>query len=302
MTASQRRQRWSGRTNTIAPRHDSKQFLSRGTILTVKPTTAKGYFDRIRKYLLFLVRTGMPYSMESFTEFLSAIFRQGAAGPTLNGYRSALIFFQRATLTQEWGTDPQLARACKGFQYHHRQNNIQRGAITVGMLHELMSLDPIYALPFAVLFFGILRIGQLKGICSGDLSVTPPSASLWIRVDKRVKASSNLHQQGHWKDVINQELIDYLEPLQAKLPHGTPLFRWVSDDRLLELVDVAAKRFRWPTNVLFDGVHCLRHGGATFIKNKAGPIHLRSAGMCQATFSHYSRSNQLRSRQQNRSL
>ena len=83
----------------------------------------------------------------------------------------------------------------------------------------------------------------------------------------------------------------------ATTPHGEPVFPWFTSAAANDLIHRAAKHFAWPPKLLWDGVHCLRHGGAQRLKEfivamlaQLGPV----AAMSKATAFRYTRLNALR--------
>lgn len=290
MTRTFRSKRWKfslrGRTS-LRP----EQFVTRGILSSVHKKTLSSYRSKVTNYLTFLRHLNLPYDKQSFISFLDNILAQGAAGSTLNSYRAALAFFQQASLTPEWARDKDITKACQGYAHRHKATAAHRGSITIEMLHQLCSLDPILATPIALLFFGVLRISELLLIQSGDLCSDSRTAALWIRTDKRLTARSAINQAGHWKPIVNQEFVVILSPIQSSFPGGTPLFKWVSSTHINQLIKHASIVFKWPSDVMFDGAHCLRHGGATYIKHLDSELARRAACMSSGTFTHYSRDN-----------
>jgi integrase len=134
------------------------------------------------------------------------------------------------------------------------------------MLRQLVSIaDPEAACIFTVLFLGVLRISELELIRSGDFVVAEgESAQLLLRTNKKLTARGKTSEAVHWKPVVSDELKEVLRKRQASVSFGELLFPRVNRTRLDALVKAASEQFDWPSELIFDGVHCLRHGGAQF--------------------------------------
>lgn len=271
-----KRKRWVCQERSLSNRND-RGFLSRGIAKTVAPATREVHRGRVARYLRYLKGTGKVYGLESWVDFLSAIFVQGAAGETVYQYRCALLFVQREALQKGsdlFADDDSLKRACDGLRHVHRLEVASvRGAITLEMLGQLVTLDHEYGVAFKVLFFGVLRVSQLLQMRSGDY-VWSDGGILTVRTDKRVRCGRRTSHV-HKKLVPSPELRSILGPLQELVPHGGFLFGWVDLNRARDLIVSAAKTFKWPSHLVFDGVHCLRHGGA-------GELRKRHFSMCSA--------------------
>jgi integrase len=273
-----------------------KGFIRKGVDLSVRTTTRETYRFRTDAFWSYLQISDKRYCKQSFADFLSAIYRQGCAGSTLNGYRCALLHWQRRKGEKTWARDEDLTIACNGYKFRHLQTTPGRGAITQDMLEELASLDKRYAVVFRMLFYGILRIAELEGIRSGDFIEDNEGGQLLIRKDKRFTARSKITQQEHFKPIIFEEGRFILRELQRQIPRGAPMFAWIERNRTLELVNKAASVFKWPLDLVFDGNHCLRHGGATFAAKFTNEKAMEAACMSQTTFRHYSQENRQRRR------
>lgn len=281
----------------LVSKEDGLQFLRKGASLMVREATKKVYNGRVDKYRSYLRRTGETESLLSFSGFLANLFRQGAAGTTLAGYRAAVLYAQKVELSEQWADDKRLINACKGFAYSYRLSAPQRGVINVTMLRQLQSLDLLYKIPFGLLFFGVLRVSELERMRVGDLVTSEEGTQLWVRKDKRVTALRSFQQEGHWKEIVSREFIEYVEALSNQAKHGSPLFAWVKRDKMLQLVELAAGVFSWPVDVIYDGVHCLRHGGANYLQTSlqaTNSLVQKAAVMSEGTRKFYSRANRLR--------
>ncbi len=71
-------------------------------------------------------------------------------------------------------------------------------------------------------------------------------------------------------------------------PHGKPIFTWFNEQKAREIIHRSAIKFAWPAEVMFDGPHCLRHGGAAEADLGAQAL-LRQEISCMSrgTWKHY---------------
>lgn len=113
---------------------DGPDFLETGVTLSVIPDTRKKYEGAFSRYVDFIVKFDYPISLHSFGRFLRACRRQGAKGSTLEGYRSSILFVQRANNMSPFADAPILIRAIMGYRYADRLTSAPRGAITRHML------------------------------------------------------------------------------------------------------------------------------------------------------------------------
>lgn len=273
-----------------------ENFLQSGIGRSVTKHTKELYYGRVRQFVTYLKETKKPYALESYLEFLAAIYDQGAKGTTLWNHRSALVFVQRMVGDPKhlWAEDRNLRLALEGYRYEHRLRAVPRGTITVTMLKELCSLDEVYGVAFRVVFYGVLRKGQLEKLRSGDYKWDGDVGHLTLRQNKRVNARTCTKEEHTVvKTVYSSELKEVLIRLQALVEHGRPLFAWVEESVVASLMLEAAERFRWPKEVFYDGLHVLRHGGSFESRRRARATEAQEQDECMMsanTLKWYSRS------------
>ena len=177
--------KWTPRWDELVDTEvDGPDFVETGVALSVLVATRLKYEGSFSRYIDFIVKFGHPISLHSFGRFLRACRRQGAKGSTLEGYRSSLLFVQRANNMAPFADAPLLIRAIKGYRYADRLTCAPRGAITLHMLAELVEFDPVYALEYATIFHLVIRAMQALKMRGGDGRETTDGAlTLIVRVD-----------------------------------------------------------------------------------------------------------------------
>ena len=289
--------RWTPDWAAMAEEHDEDRFIEMGISLGVRPRTAKKYGAAVAAFIRYLVMKNFPFDYPSFTRYLGACRRQGAQGSTLEGYRCSVLWAQRQGGTETWADCARLTRAIKGFKYADRLARPPRGAITLTMLHQLAEFDPRNSRAYALIFFLVLRKSQLIKMRSGDATLSAEGeVILTVRTDKRMKCG-NVRQITSQKVVVLAAAKELIMGLQNLTPHGELLVPKFDQTKASEMIAAAAVRFGWPQGLVFDGVHCLRHGGAQAVKafvaillERAGNPLAMSSGMAV----WYTRLNELR--------
>ena len=266
----------------------------------VSKKTRKQYRGRLLRYVNFVADKGLVLGKESVLRFIAVLWRQGAAGGTIEGHRSAIVYAQRANGMEESAGDRDVLRITKAMVHITKSVRTQRAAITLKQLDQLCSLDEKYAYAFKVGFFGILRLKQLKKVRCGDFEAGS-EPTLLVRRDKRCRQGRRPRgDQKHRKEVLFGELGLILEPMQELFEAGTRMFDWVDENRARALVKRAARVFKWPRlKINYDGFHCCRHGGAREAKLRvlfAAERCANGAAMARGTFAGYSRANRVRAR------
>ena len=262
--------------------------------------TRRQYRGRLRRFLNFVADAGLVLGKEAVLQFLAVLWRQGAAGGTIEGHRSAILFAQRTYELEESAGDTMVLRITKAMVHQSKSKRAQRAAITMAQLEQLCTLDLKYAYAFRAAYYGILRLRQLKKVRSGDFEAGE-EPTLIVRVDKRCRQGRRPRRnQKHRKEVLFGELGHVLEPMQELFDRGARMFDWVDEERARKLVKTAARIFKWPARKInYDGIHCCRHGGAREAKLRilfAAERCANGAAMAGGTFAGYSRANTVRAR------
>ena len=130
--------------------------------------TRKQYRGRLRRFVNFVADTGLALGKEAVLRFIAVLWRQGAAGGTIEGHRCAILYAQRASGIEESAGAQDVLRITKAMVHISKRKRTPRGAITLTQLDQLCTLDAKYAYAFRAGFFGILRLKQLKKVRSGD--------------------------------------------------------------------------------------------------------------------------------------
>lgn len=278
-------------------------FLEEAMRQRVSGAVYRQYVSRVQRYVDYLTKFKKDYGLESFTDFLKELLQAGANEQTVASYRTALQFRQEELQGEIFAADARLRAACKGLRAAGKKRKKQhRGAITLSMLRQLQSLPKMekrYAVAFEVAFFGVLRKGQLMALRAGDYAAPEDgeaAGTLWLRKDKRVNAK-NSRTHFHARDNPSPELREVMGALQRNQKKGEKLFAWFSGEKAGRFIKRAAKHYKWPDQVIYDGVHCLRHGGAMLQKNRFLRIQFQMEKACAMTTSTqnwYTRTNGLR--------
>jgi hypothetical protein len=166
--------------------------------------------------------------------------------------------------------------------------------VTREMLGQLCSLDDYYGLAFEVMFWGCLRLQELLEIRVGDYFWDGTTGVLSVRKDKRLRRGARVTQTFHKKRCSSIRLKEILQEAQLVLRHGERIFRRFKPVRARSLVQQAAGVFQWPEGVVYDGVHCVRHGAANEAESFAGVTQAlmgEFTAMTQGTRRRYIRPN-----------
>ena len=243
-----------------------QSFLAAGITETVARETQNKYSSAFSRFIDFLVSTGRVWDFEGLLRFLHACRQQGARGTTLEGYRSAVLWIQRIHDLPQFAADERLVRAVAGYKHYDKCHGIPRGAVTWGMLQQLLANSPQWRDAFEVIFLCVLRITQLLRMLVGDAVLTADGAVvLTVRAEKRNKCGS-VYTAVSRKEVVHPRAKELLRRLQQGRVHGQKLFPGFSAAAANDIIQRAAVALGWPSGLKFDGVHCLRHGGCQFIK------------------------------------
>ena len=281
--------------NLRKPQRDT--FIGRGVALTVRTKTRRRYRAVFRRFVTYMVNNLRPLGLNALTEFLQECRAQGARGKTLNGYRCAILHVQREHGWNQFAADDGLVRAIKGYVYYDKQHGVPRGAITEDMLRQLWIVERRLALEFGVVFYAVLRCGQAKRYRSGDLTVGRNGrATLTVRTDKRSRAG-NVYEETSTKEILLEKGVALLQAAARGVQHGELCFPRFDEAKMNEAIKRAALTCKWAAGVEFDGMHCLRHGGAqclrAFVEETLRAMG-NSAAMSAGTARWYTRLNEIR--------
>lgn len=233
-------------------------------------------------------------TIDAFLGMLFALRSQGAAGSTLTGYRCAWAHHQRRSRQPTWAENEVVKRFCAAFELEDKRVRPQRGMVTREMLGQLCSLDQYYGLAFEVMFWGCLRLEELRRLCVGDYFWDGTTGVLSLRTDKRLRRNARITQTFHKKRCPSHRLRDVLLEAQVALPFGTLVFKRFRPLVARALVKRASELFEWPGGVVYDGVHCIRHGAANEAESFSGMAQAlvgEFSAMTQGTRKRYVRPN-----------
>ena len=272
-------------------------FVTRGIALTVLSDTKRKYTSAFRRFVVFLIREKRPMTLDSFEAFLQACRTQGAKGPTLEGYRAGVLLVQRAHGLPTFAEDARLRRALKGYTYADKLACVPRGTITEVLLRQFWTKHPTLAMITGVIFYAVLRSGQAARYRAGDLVIGPDGrATLTVRTDKRRRAGNNVVEVST-KEIVAPAAKALLFAAARGKPHGSLCFPAFDERELSEAIRAAAVTCGWPAGLEYDGVHCLRHGGAQHVRALVENILAQMGNPCAmspATAAWYTRLNEIR--------
>jgi len=272
-------------------------FIQEGVKSTVRKDTDSKYTGAGERYVAFIKARGLPYGYDSFVAFLHACRKQGASAQTLEGYRAAMVWLQRMFDADQWAANPLLARALKGYKYADKLTRPPRGAILEPMLLQLQERHPGLAIPAATTFYCVLRRAQTERLRAGDIQCFEDGrVVLTLRADKRANAN-NSRQLVTRKEVVLPKGQFLLRELATRRRTWHKLFPNFKAEDLDRAIAETARAAGWPAKLVYDGMHCLRHGGASALRSFLSGL-LASMGdpaaMSAATAAWYSRMNTIR--------
>jgi len=193
--------------------------------------------------------------------------------------------------------DQGLVVAIKGYKYLDKQTRPPRGAILTSMLRQLEHRYPLLAAVADTTFYCVLRRKQVERMLAGDVQEgSEGRLILTVRAEKRANARNDV-QMVTRKEIVLPEAKLLLRSLVRRLKPRQRIFPNFSADALDQAISECATHFGWPADLVYDGMHCLRHGGATVVREYFSRL-LGSMGnpaaMAPPTALWYSRLNELR--------
>lgn len=286
--------RWKPKYDELDDADDG--FIEQGVRLSIREATSGKYERAVSRFIAYMERHNRAFTLDTFGRYLAACRRQGASASTISGMRCAVLWAQRAYNTDQWAADARLCRAIRGYRYEDKLARPPRGAVGRSMLAQLKARYPQFALAFYVAYYAVLRRKQLLNLRSGDAVFEGQRCILTVRADKRANAK-NAKTTTSRKELVLPEAKELLRALQKTTPHGQLFFPKLDVAKLDAAVAETAITCQWPANLVFDGLHCLRHGGAHELRNYYDTIMASMgdpAAMAPTTAQWYSRLNALR--------
>lgn len=250
--------------------YERDAFRRLAIISGVAEDTWKGYKARIEtmRYFAGLLGEG-PLDDNVFMAMLQAMDHQGLAPSTMDGYRSAYRFWQLLEGVPLTAAGDALVGVCNGLQYRCGAEPAQeRGAITYGRLMQVLQTcrqegqahlcDPLEVCWLVAIRYSQLARMRLRDAEIGDGDIV----TVLLRRDKRRnRKTMQKRRHVHAKRVASARLAEIMHEVHRANEEEGPM--WPSFDvfEARKLIRVAAARYKWPTGLYYDGVHCLRHGG-----------------------------------------
>jgi hypothetical protein len=275
--------------------------------LKIKASTLRQYESHRAGFRAFLAARGAregESEKDAFFVYLDGLRMTG--GPvSAGGLRSALLHFQHVEGTETWAGDEDVKAAVAGFGYLARKEPEQvRGTITQEMLKELLewlrrgphrSLEDLVVVTFGV----ALRGKEAIAIRSGDYVPYFATQGGVLGVlrhvsNKGFSAVRSAQPRTVDKDVLDERANEVLRRRQAATPAGELLFpaREGNRDQLRRAIKEGAAALKWDPRLVFDGAHCLRHGGVGALTSRLeGEALKRAVRMSPSMVRHYARPN-----------
>ena len=272
-------------------------FVLQGVKGSVREGTGDKYMRAVVHFVEFIDERRLPYDLDSFTRFLHACRKQGASGSTLSGYRAANLWLQRQFGVDLWAMNQGLVVAIKGYKYQDKLTRPPRGAILASMLLQLERRYPSLAIVAATTYYCVLRRKQVERMLASDIQESADGRMmLTVRSEKRANAR-NAVQLVSRKEIVLPEAKVILRTLAKSFRPRQRIFADFKAAELDAAIAECARHFGWPAGLVYDGMHCLRHGGATALREFLSRVIAsmgNPAAMSAPTALWYSRLNELR--------
>ena len=245
--------------------------------------TLDQYSSRVTQLLAYVQLMGIPHlTLGGFANYLCSRRLVAGANDTADGYRCAILHFQRSRQLwldedgTEWAGTELCIKICKGYKYRSKTSASgapkKRGTIDSSMyptflewiLHEFPALSDAVELGYGT----GLRSHALVAL--HDKSYDSPVRKLEHK--SKVANAANGKPFLETTIVTDQRAHDILVRLTATTRPGELLFpigRW-NLTTYRTAMKMAAVVFFWPTGLKFDGPHCLRHGHVSALVNDQG--------------------------------
>jgi hypothetical protein len=281
---------------------------ARATLLNgaLRPKTVRVYDARVAAIVRFCEGQGI--TKARFFLFLYHKSECRMTSKTATGYRCALVRAQKlgehvGADGHCWAADTDAVKACKGVGWAHGFTpGPPRGAVTSAMLVQMFAAQAAAGTPvsetdqkhFWLIYAGALRREEFTTMRSGDLHHDGVNYFVTLQVDKRCKPGGKHHAQVHRRLVtpgfarLYTQLTDHMAPNEWVLQeHPTTAM-----NRMNQVIQRSAGLCKWQDGLIFDGVHCLRHGHATDSRyDGALPYRMDST---QQNAMYYARTNDMR--------
>jgi hypothetical protein len=283
---------------SVSPR-EAKAILFTGTL---KPNTAHTYKNKIEDFRSFC--EGQEMTEDRFYQYVHELSAVGVSAQSIATLRCALLHFQRLGLYRSptgecWAEAPDVMKACRGVGVCHGFSpGRPRGAITSAMLEAAFTAHAAAGHPVSlrdqqylwIIYEGALRREEFTTLRSHDLYSDGVNYFVKLHVDKRAKAGSK-YTAIHKRLVTVKFAAMYHLVSHDLHPNAYILCEPPSPamSRLNAILHSAATLCNWELELVFDGVHCLRHGHAADYRHD--PTARERMSCTQVNTDWYARSN-----------
>lgn len=235
-------------------------------------------------------------SEEIFADFLYFQRQQGRPDnkSMADKFRCAILQHQRFHNLPQWAATQTCLTIVKGFAYEaKKERTLPRGQITTAMHQEMIRYSKTHLPAFThlldITFRCALRISEVLSLKKGSYC----SHSCRVYIPDKRSTSFNGMPTHTMKGVFDPYAQTVLLSLESNRNHDESYFPFTEATfrrHFHKIVDELGFHKR-SLDVVFDGPHCLRHGGVAYLANSAlGITHLQLQ-MTHVIFEHYRRTN-----------
>lgn len=275
----------------------------------VNPTTLNKYRARIKSLRKTMNRKfgDSGITADRFRLWLSAAVKAKVGGSTPEGYRSAVLFFQKLNDTPQWASDQDIRDVCNIHQTAMKSHATPTGTLTRDMFEQLLEYvrkrDKHIALcmKFHALIGG--RISQVLSIRAGDVKIDGSQAVVYLRRDKRRRRINTKRASEHHRKLVHRKVYDLERAIatQDKIKHGDRLFGDISHSsgprQINRLIQEGARALNFPKGYRYAGSHTLRHCGTALLLEQASELTKSMMTQMSAPIQrHYGNPNSMRRR------
>jgi len=255
---------------------EQKESLKKALIsqLVMKETFDK-YAARIEVLKTFATELGYNfYAPATIEDFVIALYQNGYAGSTAEGYKSAWLFNFKYNEIPPISSEKNSAidNIIGGFKYRGGIVDNGRGTLDSGMLQSLVNFAEgkglyDYAVGFLICWHGGFRHTALTEICVHDVRFDVKGMPLiFVPKAKGLRAKRQKGElKGHFKRV--PECLLLLQALIKGRKGDEKLLTW-SQDKARQIIHECASTLGWDPSKVWDGPHTFRLGAACESRTK----------------------------------
>lgn len=253
-----------------------------------------GLFVRMEQFRMELGT--VEWNKETFFRLLDQLTAVGITNA--ESWRAALVHCLAVEGKETRFLDSaEVRKATEGVALQARLNKEEaRGTVTLNMMRDLVTLlakgGQHDTANFAIVIYECqLRSHEAGLIRAGDFYEEGRAKWLMVRKDKRQNRKNTRPRS--FEKIIPEKGYMVLQQIAAEKKHGQELF--LEPKRLIGQlsrgIKEAARIYKWPTGVKWDGAHILRHGGTRpIVEQAARTMTALCVNQTPQTIRHYARS------------